>query len=42
MPIAGLQEYNGETRQRYALQDIRSTDYAAECRRLLLLIGTAA
>ncbi|KAI7845557.1 hypothetical protein COHA_000848 [Chlorella ohadii] len=39
---AQAQEYNGETRQRYALQDIRSTDYAAECRRLLSLIGTAA
>lgn len=41
-PHAHLQEYNGETRQRYALQDIRPTDYAAECRRLLACISTAA
>lgn len=36
-----LQEYNGETRQRYSLADIRTADYAAESRRLLALIGTA-
>jgi len=37
-----LQEYQGEVRQRYAIADLKTTDYAAECRRMLALINAAA
>ena len=40
---ATAQEYQGEARPRYALSEIKATDYAGESRRLLALIaGTTA
>lgn len=42
LPAATTQEYNGEVRPRYAVADVRQTDYAGECRRLLALIAAPA